>query len=75
LQNMKAHKLLKNVLVSQDSGWYNVGEPNGGNYKDYNCIFTQFIPAMKANGFSAAEIDKIFITNPAKAFAIRVRKL
>jgi phosphotriesterase-related protein len=75
LQNMKAHKLLDNVLVSQDSGWYNVGEPNGGNYKDYNCIFTQFIPAMKANGFTELEIKTIFVTNPAKAFALRVRKL
>ena len=75
LQNMKAEQLLDNVLVSQDSGWYTVGEPNGGNYKDYNSIFTHFIPALKENGFTAAEIEKIFVTNPAKAFAVGVRKL
>nr|WP_294945174.1 hypothetical protein [uncultured Mucilaginibacter sp.] len=75
LQNMKTEGLLGNVLVSQDSGWYNVGEPNGGNYKDYNTIFTQFIPELKQNGFTQQEIDRIFIVNPAKAFTIRVRKL
>lgn len=75
LQNMKTEKLLHRVLVSQDSGWYNVGEPNGGNYKDYNCIFTTFIPALKATGFTQHELDMLFITNPSKAFTINVRKL
>ena len=75
LQNMKSQKLLNQVLVSQDSGWYTAGEPNGGNYKDYNTIFTHFIPALQKNGFTRAEIEKIFVTNPAKAFTIKVRKL
>jgi phosphotriesterase-related protein len=75
LKNMKAAKLLDRVLVSQDSGWYNVGEPKGGNYKDYNCVFDQFIPALKQNGFTLPEINMLFITNPAKAFTIEIRKL
>jgi phosphotriesterase-related protein len=75
LQTMKAEKLLDHVLVSHDSGWYNVGEPNGGNYKDYNTIFTHLIPALTQNGFTQQEIDTIFMKNPAKAFTIRVRKL
>ena len=75
LQKMKKENLLDYVLVAQDSGWYNVGEPKGGNYKDYNCILTQFIPAMKQNGFTQSEIDKLFITNPAKAFTLQVRKV
>ncbi len=74
LQTMKREKLLERVLVSQDTGWYHVGEPDGGNYKDYNCIFTQFIPALQQNGFTQREIDTIFVHNPAKAFAIKVRK-
>jgi predicted metal-dependent phosphotriesterase family hydrolase len=75
LQNMKSNNLLNRVLVSQDSGWYHVGEPNGGKYKDYNSIFDLLIPELKKHHFTQKEIDTIFITNPAKAFAINVRKL
>lgn len=74
LQVMKKEGLLDHVLVSQDSGWYRVGELNGGNFNSYNYILTDFIPALKKNGFTQAEIDKLFIINPAKALAIKVRK-
>lgn len=72
---MKKEGLLDFVLASQDSGWYNVGDPGGGKFNDYNDIFSDFIPALKDAGFTKEEIDKIFVTNPAKAFAIRIRKL
>ena len=75
LKYMKAENLLHRVLVSQDSGWYHVGEAKGGIFKSYNCIFTQFIPALKQNNFTTADIDLIFKKNPAKAFTIAIRKL
>lgn len=75
VKNMKKEGFLSSILVSQDSGWYNVGEPRGGNYKNYNFIFKAFIPALKEEGFTQKEVDTIFITNPAKAFAIHVRNL
>ncbi|MVM33217.1 phosphotriesterase [Spirosoma sp. HMF4905] len=75
LQRMKANGLLNQVLVSQDSGWYNVGEPNGGNYRDYLTIFTLLIPSLKRNGFSSRDIHTLFVENPANAFSIQVRKL
>ena len=80
-KNLRSFKILKNeglldlVLASHDSGWYNVGDPGGGKFNDFNDIFTDFIPALKKSGFSQMEIDKIFVTNPAKAFAVKVRKL
>ena len=74
-QIMKKEGLLDFVLASQDSGWYNVGDPGGGKFNGYNDIITEFIPALRNEGFTKEEIDKIFITNPAKAFSIRVRKL
>lgn len=74
LKNMKEANLLDRVLVSQDSGWFNVGEPRGGNFKPYSCIFNNFLPAMKANGFTQDEIDLIFRKNPAAAFTISVRR-
>jgi len=73
LQRMKTEKLLDHVLVSQDSGWYNVGEPSGGNYRPYTCIATELIPKLKEKGFTTGDLDLIFKTNPAKAFAIKVR--
>lgn len=75
LTTMKENKLLEQVLVSQDSGWYNVGDPKGGNFKPYTCVVTQFIPLLQQNGFTQDEIDLIFRKNPAKAFAISIRKL
>ncbi len=74
LELMKKAKLLDRVLVSHDSGWYNVGEPGGGKYNGYTCIATQLLPKMKEKGFTQAEIDLLFKTNPAKAFELKVRK-
>jgi phosphotriesterase-related protein len=67
--------LLQRVLVSHDAGWYSVGEPEGGKFRPYDAVFTEFIPALKARGFSPAEIEQIFVRNPADAFAVRVRTL
>ena len=67
--------LLHRVLVSQDAGWYSVGEPEGGKFRPYDTVFTEFIPALKARGISEGEIDQIFVKNPATAFAVRVRTL
>jgi predicted metal-dependent phosphotriesterase family hydrolase len=74
LKNMKAENLLDRVLVSQDSGWFNVGEPRGGNFKPYSSIFKDFLPAMKANSFTQEEVDLIFRENPARALTISVRR-
>ncbi len=67
--------LLHRVLVSQDAGWYSVGEPGGGKFRPYDTIFTEFIPALRARGISEGEIDQVFVKNPATAFAVRVRTL
>ncbi|HEX6227327.1 MAG TPA: phosphotriesterase [Chryseolinea sp.] len=75
LQKMKEKNLLGSVLVSQDSGWYHVGEPGGGQFNPYTCIFTDFIPELKKSGFTQKDVDLMFITNPAKAFAVQIRKI
>jgi phosphotriesterase-related protein len=74
-QMMKREKLLHRVLFSQDSGWYHVGEPKGGEFDNYNTIFEKFLPALKVNGFTQEEIDLLFIKNPARALAIKVKKV
>ncbi len=74
LNDMKRENLLEHVLLSHDSGWYHAGEPGGGNYSDYNTIADKLIPAMQKNNFTEKEIQLLFVTNPAKAFAAKIRK-
>jgi len=74
VQTMRDAGLLAQVLLSQDSGWYNVGEPNGGNYRGYDVLFTEFLPALRKAGLSQSEIDQLLIANPQRALAIQVRK-
>jgi phosphotriesterase-related protein len=70
LRKMKTAKLLHKVLISQDAGWYNVGDVRGGNFRNYNSIFDSFIPALLKSGFTEKDIQILLIENPAKAFAI-----
>jgi phosphotriesterase-related protein len=71
LNALKSKNLLHKVLVSQDAGWYNVGETNGGKFRGYTTIFTAFIPALQAEGYSAEDIQLLMVKNPSVAFRIR----
>ena len=75
LQAMKAAGFLKQVLISQDAGWYQVGEPRGGEFRNYETVFTSFLPALKKVGFTKSEIKQLLRTNPGHAFAINVNAL
>jgi phosphotriesterase-related protein len=60
---MAEKKLLHRTLISQDSGWYRVGEPGGGNYRGYTYIYTDFLPQL------TPEQGRILLAeNPVKAF-------
>jgi predicted metal-dependent phosphotriesterase family hydrolase len=58
---------LSKVLISQDSGWYHVGEPGGGQFNAYSYIFTDFIPALRKRGFSKEQVRTLMVENPARA--------
>jgi predicted metal-dependent phosphotriesterase family hydrolase len=75
VMDMKLRGLLGKVMVSQDAGWYRVGEPDGGTFRAYDTLFTKFLPALKQAGLKDAEIRQITVTNPAKAFAVNVKSL
>jgi predicted metal-dependent phosphotriesterase family hydrolase len=66
---------LKRLLVSQDSGWYHVGEPGGGSYRGYSFLVEKLVPALRHRGLSAAQVDTLLVRNPARAFAMGVRTL
>ncbi len=70
--SMRQEGLLNRVLVSHDSGWYHVGEPAGGEFRGYDTLFTKFIPALRARGFSAGEVDQLTIDNPQRAFQLTI---
>ncbi len=67
---MHARGLLGHVLVSQDAGWYHVGEPNGGEFRSYTFLFERFLPALAEAGVSNAA-PQLLVENPQRAFAVR----
>lgn len=73
IERMRQAKLLDRVLVSQDAGWYNAGQPRGGEIKPYAPILTTLLPALRRHGLGEDEIRTLFTDNPARAFAVRVR--
>jgi phosphotriesterase-related protein len=72
---MIARGHLGRVLVSQDAGWYHVGESGGGSYRGYTFLFEAFLPALRSRGISEAQIRRLLVLNPAEALAARVRPL
>lgn len=70
IRNMLDQGLEDHLLLSQDRGWYAVGEPQGGEIKPFNFFFDEFVPAMVENGIEQDTIDKLTRTNPARAFQL-----
>lgn len=68
--NLRDHGLIGRALVSQDAGWYSVGEPEGGKFRPFDLLFTTFIPALRARGFTKDDIQTLLVRNPAKAFSL-----
>jgi predicted metal-dependent phosphotriesterase family hydrolase len=66
---------LDRVLVSQDAGWYRVGEPGGGTYRPHTFLLDAFVPALRARGVGEAGVRALLVENPARAFAVRRRPL
>ncbi|RMG70086.1 MAG: phosphotriesterase [Bacteroidetes bacterium] len=75
LENLRAAGLLHRALLSHDAGWYTPGEAGGGDFRAYEPLYTTFLPRLRAAGFTEAEIEQLTVTNPAEAFAVRVRGL
>lgn len=67
--HLRQKGLLGRVLVSHDAGWYQVGEPGGGTFREYTTLFTHLIPALRRAGFSEGEIEQLVAKNPQRALA------
>lgn len=60
------------ILLSHDAGWYEPGQPGGlppAGYRGYTALTETFLPALRARGVSEADITRLTVTNPARAFA------
>jgi predicted metal-dependent phosphotriesterase family hydrolase len=66
---MLHHGLLNHTLVSQDAGWYHVGEPGGGSFRGYELLFTKFLPRLTAAGLKESEIHALISQNPQRALS------
>ena len=62
--HMRAQGLLGRVLVSQDAGWYHVGEAGGGTFRPFTTMFERFLPMLRRAGLSAAEKRQLIVDNP-----------
>ena len=66
VRHMQAAALLDRVLVSQDAGWYRVGEPGGGQFRGFETLFAAFVPALLAAGFTKDDVRTLLVDNPRR---------
>lgn len=57
------------LLLSQDAGWYNVGQERGGKVRPYTALYGSILPAL-AQQVGQDVIARLTESNPAKAFAV-----
>jgi phosphotriesterase-related protein len=62
---------LHRILLSQDAGWFHVGEPGGGEFRGYETLFTEFLPALRKAALTEDEINTLVIRNPRHALSLR----
>lgn len=70
LKLFRSEKLLHKVLLSHDGNGY----PRGKEIRQFDAVMQYLIPALRANGFTQAEIDLLTVLNPGRAFGISVRR-
>jgi len=70
----KTNGFLDRILISHDAGWYDP-QKQVQDIKPFTDIFTKLYPMLKSKGFTDAEYNLLISENPAKAFAVRVRKI
>ena len=67
VQAMAYKNQMDRTLISQDSGWYHVGEPGGGNFRGYDFLFSRFLPRARKSGLEEKDIRLLLVENPQRA--------
>jgi phosphotriesterase-related protein len=73
ITDMARRGRLDRLLVSQDAGWYHVGEPAGGVYRPHTFLLETFVPALLARGLTEDHVRALLVVNPARALGVRRR--
>jgi len=61
---------LARVLLSQDAGWYHVGEAAGGSFRPYTYLFDGFLPALRRAGLRERDVRRLLVENPARLLGV-----
>ncbi|MGE3819843.1 MAG: phosphotriesterase [Isosphaeraceae bacterium] len=61
------------LLLSHDAGWFHVGEPNGGEFRSFEPLIQDFLPALRAEGYEDEDVNILVVDNPRNALTLRVR--
>jgi phosphotriesterase-related protein len=56
-------------LLSHDGDSYCLG-----NFRPYDYLLTHFNKTLLASGFTPLEIERMTVSNPARAFTVQVRQ-
>jgi len=66
--------LEERLLISQDAGWYTIGEPRGGAPRPYEKLLTHFLPALEVSGVARTIINNLITVNPRRALIPSLRR-
>lgn len=72
-RELKQRGHLDRVLLSHDAGWFDPAKPGGGTFRPFDLLSTVFLPLLRRENFTEAEIEQLTVRNPAAALAVRVR--
>ena len=59
-------------IFHQDAGGFLPGEPGGGQVRGFTYLWERFVPMLEERGLSEGLVERLLVTNPARAFAVRV---
>ncbi|WP_150306566.1 phosphotriesterase family protein [Planctomonas psychrotolerans] len=63
------HGLERRLLISQDRGWYDPAQPDGGSPLPYTHLVGSLLPALTAAGIPEGTLRRLTQDNPFDAFA------
>ncbi len=63
VERMAKDGLLSRTLIANDSGWYHVGEPGGGDFLPYTFVYSDLLPVLDPAWHRTLMVD-----NPTAAF-------
>src|SRR5258705_5468610 len=61
---------LERVLLSQDAGWYHVGESGGGGFRPYTYLFDGLLPALRGAGLRERDVRTLLVDNPSRLLGV-----